>query len=160
MKLALAPLIFALPLTAACGFSPVYNGGTPISAGAIEIGEISGRTGHELRKELQRELAAGLPGIPDGAVLSIELKDRLSRLPLRPDGAASRSDLRAQANYVLTYDGGEINGEVQAESSFNVPSEAYGDITAQIASRERAAKLVAQRIATDLRLKAGSANGG
>jgi len=49
---------------------------------------------------------------------------------------------------------------VEAESSFNAPGEAYGDISAQTASRERAARLVAQRLATDLRLKAEAAPGG
>lgn len=160
MRHALASLIFVLPLTAACGFSPVYSADAPLSAGAIDVAEIPGRMGYELRKELQRELAAGLPGIPEGAVLSIELQERLGRLPLRPDGAAARSDQRAQASYVLTYEGGEFQDTVAAEATFNAPSDAYGDITAQIASRERAAKLIAQRIATDLRLKAGSADGG
>ena len=160
MKHALAALALTAPLVSACGFSPVYTADAPASAGAIEVSAISGRTGYELRKALRRELAAGLPGIPPGASLSIELKDGLRRLPLRPDGAATRADLRAQADYRLDYDGGKLTGSVEADSSFNVPGEAYGDIAAQIASRERAAQLVAQRIATDLRMKARNAEPG
>lgn len=160
MRHALASLIFVLPLTAACGFSPVYSADAPLSAGAIDVAEIPGRMGYELRKELQRELAVGIPGIPPGATLNIELQDGLRRLTLLPDGAAARSDQRALARYVLTYEGGEISGKTEAESTFNAPSDAYGDITAQISSLERTAKLVAKRIAADLRLKAGSANGG
>lgn len=162
MRNTVACLLIVLPLVSACGFTPVHGAATlsEIDSGKIQISQISGRTGHELRKALQQELATGLPGIPEGAVLEIDLADRLSRLALRPDGAAARSDLRLQADYTLIFEDERISGTVRAESSFNVPTESYGDISAQIAARERAAKLLAQRIATDLRLKTRSTDAG
>lgn len=153
MRLLLASL--ALAATSACGFTPVYSNASAVqSAGAIEVTEIPERLGYELRQNLIRQLAPGLKGVPEGAVLTVEVRDQLGRLAVRPDQAASRSDLRVRANYTLAWEGGSIVGEVSGESSFNVPDGPYGDISAQTEARERAAQQIADRIVADLRIKA------
>ena len=46
-----------------------------------------------------------------------------------------------------------ITGIVQADTSFNVPTSAFGDITAQTTATKQAMNVLAQRIADDLKLK-------
>lgn len=139
---------------AACGFAPVHSStvglGNPTSS--ISIPEIPGRGGHELRKALVEEFAAGLPNV-ENATLTISLTDRLGRLSIRPDEAAARTDLTSTGRYVL--DTGEIvlTGTVSADTSYNVPLSVFGDVAAQQAATDSVMGVLAQRIADDLKLK-------
>ena len=146
-------LLISLLALSACGFRPVHGAdlsGAGVSS--IQIAQIDGRSGHVLRRDLGRELATGLPGVDQG-LLQIELRETLVRLPLTPDGSAARTDIRAQANYALDTGEDVITGEVRAESAFNVPTQAFADISAQTSASERAMRILAQRISEDLRLK-------
>ena len=149
MKVLLAAF-FALSL-AACGFTPLYASGG--SAGNIDIAQIEGRAGHALRKALLQELAPGLPGLEGGASLSIILDERIGRLALQPDEAATRTDIIVSAKYVLAYDGSALSGRSSAETSFLVPDAPFSDIAAQIDATDRAMIVLARRIADDLRMK-------
>lgn len=155
-SLPLLALLMATLLTSltACGFQPVHSS-TNLATGSstsINIPQIDGRTGHELRKALMEEFAAGLPGI-DNATLTVTIDERLGRLAIRPDEAAARSDLRLTGRYILDTGDDAISGEVRAETSFNVPDSAFGDIASQKSAADRAALLLAQRLADDLKLK-------
>lgn len=147
-------LILIGPL-AACGFTPLYANGAG-GAGQVTVAEIDGRSGHMLRKALIQQLAAGLPGIEEPATLTVILDEELQRLSLRPDEAASRTDIVVDAQYVLEVGGEAFGAEVSAETSFNVPDAPFADITAQIDTSERAVNLLARRIVDDLRLKLAS----
>ena len=147
-------LIAALALTlSACGFTPLYATNTTSSAGLVQIEQISGRSGHILRKNLLMELAPGLPGIDGPASLTIELEEDLVSLALKPDEAATRTDIITSAKYVLVYADTALSGESEAETSFLVPDAAYSDLTAQVDASERAMSLLARRIADDLRIQ-------
>lgn len=141
--------LFALTLSA-CGFSPVYSG--PANSASIHIDDIAGRSGHELRKALIRELSAGLPGV-DSASLNVVLDENLRRISLRPDAAASRTDIVASGKYVLVLDSGTISGDAHTETSYNVPDAPYGDIAAQTDASKRAMRKLAYEIVNDIRLK-------
>ena len=144
-------LAFALFGLTACGFQPVY---APDSSGSsIVVEPIEGREGYELRKALLLRLGAGLPGVDDGAVLSIELDQNLSRLAFQPDQAASRTDVIAVADYVLTTSDGAVSGKISAETSYNVPTEPFADIAAQVDATERVMTLLARRMVDDMRIK-------
>lgn len=146
--------IFAIALVAACGFQPVYSTGANANHdGPIIVEPIEGRSGYMLRRALQQELAAGLPGITDAATLSVSLKEKLTRLAFKPDGAASRSSVVAQGRYVLSRDSGSITGRVETEVSFAVPDAPYGDIASQTGASDRAMRLLAKRIVDDIRLQ-------
>ena len=147
--------IFALT---ACGFQPVHSaGGLAVSGTSqIVIPEIDGRSGHTLRKALLRELAPGLPGIDTGT-LTITLDENIRRLAIRPDEAAARTDIQVRGRYVLDTGEDAISGSAEAESSFNVPLSAFGDIAAQTSASDRAVTQLAQRIADDLKLKLAAA---
>ncbi len=150
----LVTILLAVLSAAACGFQPVHSG-QALNFGTtsqIQIPQIDGRSGHELRKALLTELATGLPGI-ESATLTITLDERLERLSIRADEAAARTDLIATTRYVLDTGDTAIIGQVSAETNFNVPDSSFGDITAQNSASQRLAGLLARRIADDLKLK-------
>ncbi|MEO0548635.1 MAG: hypothetical protein AAFZ91_01850 [Pseudomonadota bacterium] len=150
MKQAL--IVFLALSLSACGFTPLYA--TDVSgSNMIEVEQINGRSGHSLRKALIQHLAPGLPGLEGPATLTIDLDDKLERLSLQADQAASRTDAVAEARYVLAFRGNAISGRVEAETSFLVPSTPYADIPAQIDATERAVGVLARRITDDMRLK-------
>lgn len=150
----LAIAFLALTLTA-CGFTPLYAGGG--NAGNINIETIEGRAGHALRKALAQELAPGLPGLEGPASLNIVLKERIGRLALQPDEAATRTDIIVSADYVLAFEGNALSGKSAAETSFLVPDAPFSDIAAQIDATDRAMLVLARRIADDLRIKMANA---
>jgi len=85
--------------------------------------------------------------------LSIELETKLDRLAFQPDQAASRTDIKATADYVLTTGETAISGKIRAETSYNVPDAPFADISAQIDANERAMSLLSRRIVDDIRIK-------
>tara|TARA_R110000796_G_scaffold23085_10_gene66434 strand:+ start:10734 stop:11207 length:474 start_codon:yes stop_codon:yes gene_type:complete len=151
MKQLLALLAFAL--IAGCGFKPVYatGGGANYTGGAISVDPIDGRSGYLLRRALQEELAIGLPNVTESATLTVNLKETLSRLAFKQDGAASRSNVTASARYTLAAEGEPVRGSAVGEVSFAVPNSSFGDIAAQKSASERAVKLLAKNIVDDLR---------
>ena len=140
---------------AACGFQPVYAPGssTLAAGGPITVEPIPGRSGYKLRRALQEELAIGLPGVTEPATLNVILKDNLTRLAFKPDGAASRSSISASGRYVLARDSGAVSGFVDAQTDFTVPTGPYGDIAAQTSAYDRTMRELAKRIVDDLRLQ-------
>ncbi|MBY9065926.1 hypothetical protein K1X12_03400 [Hyphomonas sp. WL0036] len=139
----------------ACGFQPVYApaSGNFAEAGMISVAPIEGREGYMLRRELQQELAIGVPGLTEKVTLTVKLKSNLSRLALRPDGAASRSGILATGSYKLEGETTNVNGRREVETGFLVPDSPYGDIAAQTDARDRAMRMLAKEIADDIRLK-------
>ena len=139
---------------AACGFTPVHSStvglGSPSSN--ITIPEIPGRGGHELRKALVEEFAAGLPGI-ETATFTVSLTERLNPLSIRPDEAAARTDFISIGRYV--FDTGEtvLTGTVRANTSYNVPFSVFGDVASQQAATKSLMSVLAQRITDDIKLK-------
>lgn len=157
MKRFIAALIVVSSFTApgACGFRPVYApvDGKLADGGLIEVETIRGRPGHMLRQALLQELALGVPGLNEPVVLTVELDDQLSRLAFQPDGAASRSSVLATGNYSLGGETVSVSGAVSVETGFLVPDSPYGDIAAQTSASDRAMRMLAKRIADDIRLQ-------
>jgi LPS-assembly lipoprotein len=144
----------AVPL-GACGFQPVYApvGGKLAEAGLIKIEPIEGRAGHMLRQALMQELALGVPGLTEPVTLTIRLDNQLSRLAFQPDGAASRSSVLARGSYRLAGETVSLDGSSDVETGFLVPDSPFGDIAAQTSASDRAMRLLAKRIADDIRLQ-------
>ena len=151
-RLASLFLLGLLPGLAACGFTPVYSQ-AGIAESQVEIATIPGRTGHALRRELSRELAAGLPGLTSGAQMQVQLDETVGRLAFRPDGAASRSSITLTAAYTLRGENQTVEGQARAQSVYNVPDGPYGDVSAQIRATDEAARALARDIVQDLRLR-------
>lgn len=156
MKHVVAALL--LVATAACGFQPVYApvNGQYAESGLISVSPIEGRQGHMLRRALQEELAVGVPGLTEKVTLTVSLNSNLTRLALRPDGAASRSSIMATSSYRLEGEKTRVRGSSNVETGFLVPDSPYGDIAAQTDAGDRAMRVLAKQIADDIRLKLAS----
>ncbi len=139
----------------ACGFRPVYApvDGQLADGGLIEVEEIGGRAGHMLRQALMQELALGVPGLTEKVTLTVALDDQLARLAFQPDGAASRSSVLATGKYTVIGETVSVGGRASVETGFLVPDSPFGDIAAQTSASDRAMRVLAKRIADDIRLK-------
>lgn len=151
-------LSFAL-LLSACGFSPMYaqpNGQSAI--GPVYIEEIEGKSGHVLKRELDRILAVENDGSAP-ANLRITLLEQVTPLGLRRDESSTRAEIRLTANYVLTpANGGAVmRGSVFTVTTYDIPTAAFGEIAAQDDARERAAETMAQRFRAELALRMAQA---
>lgn len=157
MKRLIAALFVAASAAglSACGFQPVYApvNGKFADAGLVEVADIRGRPGHMLRQALLQELALGVPGLAEPVLLTVDLDDQLSRLAFQPDGAASRSSVLATGIYSLSGETVTVSGTVSVETGFLVPDSPYGDIAAQTSASDRAMRMLAKRIADDIRLQ-------
>ncbi|MGE0741474.1 MAG: LPS assembly lipoprotein LptE [Hyphomonadaceae bacterium] len=148
---------FAL-LVAACGFQPMYapaSGGQAI--GPVVVDEIEGKAGHVLKTELDRILAVETQGEP--AQLAITLREEVHRIGIRRDESATRAELRLTANYVLRPPAGAraMRGSVTTVVNYDIPTAAFGEISAQDDARERAAETMAQRFRAELALRMAQA---
>ncbi|MGH6952052.1 MAG: LPS assembly lipoprotein LptE [Vitreimonas sp.] len=145
-------------LLGACGFQPMYappGGGQAI--GPVQVAEIEGKAGHVLRTELDRILSVENGGTP--SLLEITLAEQVTPLGLRRDESATRAELRIIANYVLTPpDNAQVmRGSVVTTVNYDIPTAAFGEITAQDDARERAAETMAQRFRAELALRMAQA---
>ncbi len=148
-------------LVAACGFQPMYAqpGGGP-AIGPIQVSMIEGKAGHVLRTELDRILAVENNGAPP-ARLDITLQEQVIQLGLRVDESATRAEIRLVAAYVLTPStGAAIRGNVTSVVNYDIPTAAFGEISAQDDARERAAETMAQRFRAELALRMAQARAG
>jgi len=146
-------------LVAACGFSPMYapaGGGTAI--GPVQVDEIEGKAGHVLRTELTRILSVENNGSA-ASHLEITLVEQVTPLGIRRDESSTRAELRLTANYVLTppTSSEAMRGSVVTSVNYDIPTAAFGEISAQDDARERAAETMAQRFRAELALRMAQA---
>ena len=128
--------------------------------GPVSVAQIDGMAGHVLKAELDRILAVENDGAPP-ARLEITLTEQVTPLGIRVDESATRSELRLIANYVLTPAGGGrvMRGSVLSVVNYDIPTAAFGEISAQDDARERAAETMAQRFRAELALRMAQARG-
>jgi LPS-assembly lipoprotein len=145
-------------LVAACGFQPMYAPGGGGAIGPVQIAMIEGKAGHVLKTELDRMLTAE-SGAGSPATLEITLNEQISRLGLRRDESATRGEVRLVATYVLTPSDGRaaMRGTLSTVVNYDIPTAAFGEITAQDDARERAAENMAQRFRAELALRMAQA---
>ncbi|KAF0177097.1 MAG: hypothetical protein IV086_10220 [Hyphomonadaceae bacterium] len=149
----------ALVALAGCGFKPMYapTGGDAV-IGAVSVPEIAGKSGHVFRTELTKLLGAER-GSATSRRLEVALTERIGSLGLRVDESATRADLTLTADYVL-FDatGAELfRGAVTQVASYDIPSSAFGEVSAQNDARERAAAMLAERMRAELAIRLSQA---
>ncbi|MEL6569316.1 MAG: LPS assembly lipoprotein LptE [Pseudomonadota bacterium] len=140
----------ASAMASGCGFQPVYSPSASSSASPLQIDQIDGRAGHELRRALLQETANGLPGAAQGGRLTVQLSEQLIRTGFESDGTTRRALLRMKADYVIDTGDNALSGSETAEISTNVPSEIFQDITNQNEARRSAAHELARKITNRL----------
>lgn len=133
-------------LGSGCGFQPVYAPAVSAQSGPIEIDQIDGRAGHELRKALLLETANGLPGAPQGARLAVSLEESIVNTAFDSDGTTRRAIIRLRADYVIDLGDNALSGRETANVPTNVPDPIFQDITNQDEARISAARLLARQI--------------
>jgi len=146
-------------LLGACGFQPMYGpAGGGAAIGPVQVSEIEGKAGHVLKTELDRILAVENNGAPPMR-LEITLLEQVTQLGIRRDESATRAEIRLTANYVLTppNNGRIMRGSVFTVVNYDIPSAAFGEITAQDDARERAAETMAQRFRAELAMRMAQA---
>ena len=76
-------------------------------------------------------------------------------LGLRLDESASRAELRLTANYTFTPAGQTrpLHGRLDTSVTYEIPTAAFGEISAQDDARERAAETLAQRVRAELAIR-------
>ena len=137
-----ALLVFGL---AGCGFSPMYGENAPGATsghyiGPVTIDEIPGKAGFVFKAELEKLLQVE-SGPGPVRRLTVKVVDVIGGLGFRVDESATRSDVIMYASYVLkdANDKTVLSGSASSTASYDVPSSAYGEISAQDDARERAA---------------------
>jgi LPS-assembly lipoprotein len=145
----------ALAALAGCGFKPMYapSGGDAV-IGSVSIPEIPGKSGHVFRSELNK-LLGGERGSATSRRLEVALKETIGTLGLRVDESSTRADLILTADYVF-FDGSGaelFRGVVTQTASYDIPTSAFGEVSAQNDARERAAAMLAERMRAELALR-------
>ncbi len=155
MKPIFAALIGASILSlSACGFTPLYSTESGQEAGSIQIAQIDGYGGHELRRELLMLLRPGVPGVESGT-LEIEYDEDTQDFQLRPSGLTSRTRITGTAKYRLRTPEGSLSGTVRSSANLAPSNLPYADISARREASAKAAISVAQRVVDELNVKAG-----
>ena len=155
-------LIAALPLAvAACGFTPLYDAGTPAAgmAGRVEVGVIDGAAGLAMRERLVNRL-----GPPQAAThrLVVDLEFDTTGVALTRESVTTRFDVVGRANFALVpVDGGPpvLGDELRAVSGVSAPdlpsATAFAVESATRDARRRLAVMLADRILMRLAIEAG-----
>lgn len=155
MTLCTRLLALLLPFgLAACGFQPVYGPSLTSSQSALQIEEIPGRAGHELREALVLESRNGVPGAPaNTGLMVVRLEERVLNTGFRSDGSTFRATMRLTADYVVDFGESGVSGQQTAEISYDVPDAPFADISTQNDATQRVAQDLARRIMNDLTLQ-------
>ncbi|MAP93808.1 MAG: hypothetical protein CMK07_02560 [Ponticaulis sp.] len=154
MKAIAAALLTSTLTLASCGFTPLYSTENGAVAGSIQIPEIEGYAGHQMRRELLMLLRPGLPGI-DSATLEVIYDEDVLDFAFRNDGTTSRTRIEGKADYVLTTADGVMTGTINSSANLAPSTTPYADISARREASVKAALDAATQLANELRIRTG-----
>lgn len=157
---ALPALLVVAALLSACGFRPLYGqraaGEVSADLSQVRIDLISDRSGQILHNYLRDRMnPGGQPADPTHR-LSVTLTEDFDTLGIRKDETATRANFRASASYQLI-ELGDLNETVmddrtQTITSYNIVESEFATISARDDARERALRLLADKIAAQVAL--------
>ncbi len=105
-ELFIISLSFLFLLTAACGFSPLYNQSNAANARAlasVEILKIKNRSGQKLRNYLLERISPTQRATNPNYSLRVSLRETIDQLNIRKDGSATRAKLTITATFMLMH---------------------------------------------------------
>ena len=150
----------SLAALSGCGFQPVYappSADAAQAGGPITVTEIPGRSGFQLRQELDRLFINGAPGVPeDGARLEVTLSRQFQDFAdLRRDATTRRGNVNAAVRYQLFNGSGRqiARGNVQTNIAYTQSNNAGSAIAAQGELTDLAAQSLARLIWSDVTRK-------
>ena len=143
----------ALPLVAACGFTPMYAtpGVTPNLA-AIEVITPQGRTGQLLAEDLNSELGLNRSQQP-AYRLNLALDEKRYPRGLQVEDVASWYELSLRVSYSLVdlASGQTVTaGVIPVNISYNAVRDPYAGVVAQQDGQKRAAREAALKLRLEL----------
>lgn len=148
----------SLLLLGACGFQPVYGGGTKgevaASLATVEVGLVPNRIGQQLRNELiDRMYQAGRPDSP-AYHLGIQVMTSENRSGYRKDATATRGEVTVNALYALADADGNVvlRGQDNATAGFSIVTDQYGTLVNEEDAYDRATEQLAGGIIRRLAL--------
>ena len=146
-------IVIAGALTAACGFTPVYQQGTSSSVreylNLIDVAPISGLSGLQVRNRLSEKIS------PNGTVdearfrLSVKLNSSTDAVLIQLDNTATRQNLKMNASFTLTdltTGKAVFEGHAISIGSYNVIESEFASIAAENNATERAAREIGEEI--------------
>ncbi|MCC5996815.1 MAG: hypothetical protein JJU18_10655 [Oceanicaulis sp.] len=135
----------ALLTTAGCGFQPLYAGAGYQSLPGLAVESGEERIDYLVDAALRRHLGQG------DSAYRVELTTNLreSAIGISASGVARRYSLRANTRYVLHPGGGHapVRGQISETVQFDAPSDPAAVMAARSDAEERAARLIAERLA-------------
>ena len=155
---------------AGCGFHPLYGGHTageydprlaaikvaPVASESIGSDSTEhagqGREGQLLELALREKLNPRGVTLATRYTLNVTLTISRSDLGIQRNATSTRSEINAQARYVLTGGGINVTGNSRTVSAFNLQNDAWAATVAQDDARERAIEDLAAAIYMQLSL--------
>lgn len=143
-------LLLSVGALGACGFKPLYGPETAAEAtqGRIDIAQIGGLMGYNLRQRLSARLgAASAPS----HLLTVQINTSSQELAINPQNEITRYSLTGNAVFDLRQKAGNVSvlrGDVRAFSAYSATASAYATSVAERDARERLANSLAEQIAT------------
>ncbi len=144
---------------AGCGFRPLYAPDDRVDQvqqlASIRVPPIADRRGQLLRNELLDRLTPrGAPAAP-AYTLDVRLQERTEDLAVQRDDTATRANLIMTVQFKLTElasDRVVIDGDSESFNSYNISEFEFATLSAETDARRRAARELAQDIATRVAL--------
>lgn len=155
--LAAVAILAAAPLVGACGFRPLYAGGTAPSVvpelAAIHIAQGPGRLGQVVTGYLLDRLTPLGPPEEPKYELRLRLREEREGVALERDATVTRFNLRLVAEFTLDDAAAErrlTEGVVQTVAAYNALRSGFANVIAERDARERAARVLSEEIKTRL----------
>lgn len=139
-------------LTAACGYRPLYGGGSRGGAVTAELAKvfvppIAERWGQIMRNEMEHSIAAAGRNQPKIYTLDVALTRDSSRIGILKDATATRATIQLRANFRLVQgDKVLLQDRMTALAGYDILDNQYSTIVAEEAAEERAARDLADRL--------------
>lgn len=150
----LACLAALAPLLHACGFKPLYSGGSEgASAGLsqVKIVPIADRSGQLLYNDLRERMNPdGVPGDPL-YILEIDLTQLQEDILFATDETPTRTNVVQRAEYTLIRASDDVpvlNGVSQATTGFNILDNEFSTLNSQLDATTRGLGQIAYEITT------------
>ncbi|WP_343868297.1 LPS assembly lipoprotein LptE [Caenispirillum bisanense] len=154
-------------LTAACGYRPLYGGGSRSGAVSAELAKvfvapIAERYGQIMRNEMEQAVTAAGPSQPKVYTLQVTVARQSRELGILKDATATRANVEMRASFALLKDGKPVLRDTMTSiASYNILDNQYSTIISKEDAESRAARDLAQRIITRVSVHlAGQAQAG
>jgi len=142
--------LLALSAAAGCGFAPLHgpDEAATQTRGLIEVGEVPGITGFEMRRQLTERLGVGPKPTH---LLTVEVSTSRRGLAITQDSDITRFNITGTATFALTNSAAGVrvlSGEVRAFAAYSSNDAPFATDVAERDAQRRLAQSLSDQIAT------------